>query len=725
MEELKKVLEQSQNKLEVFGDVDKIVQYDMTIQQLVDIIQESLSDEEKEKLFEFSHFQNLKPHIREKILAGVRNDEIKIRMIKDQKVTSGIFDYTLQNMMEGLGDAGVLLVLNDEELLNQYDKHKITRVKMIKNLSSETKEQLAYDHDFLEGKLGLETGEISQIVASIDDDKIKMDLMGKYEFNDIGIVEIAGTLSDDSKVEFLLENQFDLSKHKLKDIVKKLSMDKLVEFVNNETQFFEQNELSMYEVTRVMDKQTQLEFISRIEEMNLSLNEKRKVFATLNSETKQDLDVGSLREEFVSAVSLKINEDITDFNSYGKIIVDLDKDLESYKGLDDLIYINGMKITQENKDKLLKLCEICPEIRITDNLNLSASKVEEYVSAEAWIDSVVQDMDPEWSTIQKVAFIDNAIGKKISYTPDFDTEVSADEDARALWKIIHSGYGVCNGIAQVEKYIFDKVGIESEEVSGVRHAFLKLKNIELPTSSGETVVGDTILDPTWNLVAHRFGSRPENFCVSYEEIRKNDIASDGRDMECHKNDQVLSSATIGLDEQSLRSVFSSIGLADREGKFPITELFDKAKEIDDQNLDMEESIRKQFDLLKEYCPEFATCPNSTMRILQGVLLNQEKQDFNRCVVNRVYDRADAEKKPVMYVYVNMPGGEKKFYFADKDKEEFLELPQKEFEARFECYEMDMQRQDNCRPWEEVEQEEIQEDLTRSSGNVIAYEGEEI
>lgn len=99
----------------------------------------------------------------------------------------------------------------------------------------------------------------------------------------------------------------------------------------------------------------------------------------------------------------------------------------------------------------------CPEIKICDNLGLSYSTVQEYINAEMWIASVFKEMDENWSSIQKIAYIDNAIGKKISYSPDFDTEFFNPNDSRTLWKIIDSGYGVCNGIAQVEKYMLGQM----------------------------------------------------------------------------------------------------------------------------------------------------------------------------------------------------------------------------------------------------------------------------
>ena len=72
---------------------------------------------------------------------------------------------------------------------------------------------------------------------------------------------------------------------------------------------------------------------------------------------------------------------------------------------------------------------------------------------------------------------------------------------------------------------------------------------------GNILKGDTILDPTWNLVFHRYGGEPENFCRSYEEMRKRDVLEkDKTDTESHKNDEALASATLDLDKKSLREI---------------------------------------------------------------------------------------------------------------------------------------------------------------------------
>lgn len=378
----------------------------------------------------------------------------------------------------------------------------------------------------------------------------------------------------------------------------------------------------------------------------------------------------------------------------------------------------------EEKKKFFKLCEVCPEIKIIDDIGLKNVTLEEYKQAEFWIESVLKKLNPKWSDIQKVAFIDNAIGKKVSYSPDIDTEVFDKGDSRTIWKIINSGYGICNGIAQLEKYMLSKVGIDVKMVSSENHSFLILENIKLPTSNGEYVIGDTILDPTWNMAAHRYGAKPELFCRSYEEIRSYDITDDGNDSESHKNDRVLGTrTTIGLDEKSLRQIFTSIGIANKNGEFPIKELIDMSTILGSFKFSEEKSIEKQLLLLAKYCPEFSTCQNSTSTILQ-VILNNQNFKYNKCVVNRVYNKENPNKESVLYVYVDLPESEKKFYFADKDTRQFVKLDQKEFEKRFECYKEDLKEYNGLRPWQ-TEERNSKKDLSKSSGKVVLREGIDI
>ena len=71
-----------------------------------------------------------------------------------------------------------------------------------------------------------------------------------------------------------------------------------------------------------------------------------------------------------------------------------------------------MHLSETEKAKLLELCNICPKLQISDDLLFGKSTVEEYKNAESWIQDVVQQINPKWNMLQKIAFIDNSIGKR-------------------------------------------------------------------------------------------------------------------------------------------------------------------------------------------------------------------------------------------------------------------------------------------------------------------------
>jgi hypothetical protein len=113
-----------------------------------------------------------------------------------------------------------------------------------------------------------------------------------------------------------------------------------------------------------------------------------------------------------------------------------------------------------------------------------------------------------------------------------------------------------------------------------------------------------------------------------------------------------------------------------------------------------------------------------MSILSDTLLANENLKFNKCVVNRVYNKTDKEKRPVMYVYVDSNDVGKKFYFANKEERKFEQLSQEGFTSKFECYEEDLKNSKGIRPWENVENKIEKIDLTKNSGYKVAMEGEE-
>ncbi len=352
---------------------------------------------------------------------------------------------------------------------------------------------------------------------------------------------------------------------------------------------------------------------------------------------------------------------------------------------------------------------------------MGKATIDEYQRAEEWIDSVLNQIQPEWTNLQKLAYIDYSICQRGSYAPTFDTEIANEDDARSIWRIVNSGYGVCNGFAELEVYMLKRASVDAERVSGVNHAFVRVKDIEMPNENGEMVRGDTIVDPTWNLTANRFGTIPRLFCISYETARKQDI-SNGKDYECHQNDKELSDITLELSEENIRKVFQSIGVITREdGKFPAYEVFQKAREIDSTPIPSKEKMEKLLSLVPAYREDFATCQNSTISFLKNVILLQPNLVFDTCALGKVHEREDANKNPIVYAYSRFPDGSETIFYADSEKKSFVPLSIEEFDKRFSLYETDLEAREGKKPWDQ-KNPVIAENLALSSdGRKVASE----
>lgn len=741
IEELKQIIEKSENKFSIFKNIDLLLNYNFGVNDFIDLINTYLNDEQKINLFKLEYLKKLENYISDgflfngdkknnfsdevlKFIAVGTKYEI-INNIADRKLKVQIYNEAdvISELMPPFDSQVFLNEFNEDEKIEFIKGNKVknvrttTKFNLIDSLTDENKKNILSDYTFVIEKLNLDDGAIARLIEGVEDEKIKLEMINKY----YGIPEtLLKNLNTDS-IDHLLTSTKTFNNYDLVGTVSLLSVDSIIEVIDKEKDFLDKKNIKPYQIVKNLENKFQLEIVEKIEQLDIEPEEVTQILATLSNEVKEKVDKTNFFGIDREALNIQISGNP---ESKGKILVDFNQDLNIYKGLDEELYINAMHLSETEKAKLLELCNICPKLQISDDLLFGKSTVEEYKNAESWIQDVVQQINPKWNMLQKIAFIDNSIGKRISYSPDYLTETCDECDARALWKIIDTGYGVCNGVAQVEKYILDRVGIEAEMVESDTHTFLKIKNLKYENNEGELIQGDTILDPTWNLMAHRYGAKPECFCISYEAIRKQDINNDGIDFECHKNDEELSGITLNLDENTLKTVFSSIGVADHNGNFPIKALVDKSNEIDNLELSDEESITEQLRLLEEYYPDFSECQNSTMEILSTIILNHENLNFDRCVVKRVYNKDDEEMRPILYVFVQLEDGKKIFYFADKENKRFEELTQKKFEERFECYDIDMDVYEGYRPWDDNVNIEITKDLNTSSGTVTIQEGEE-
>lgn len=706
-EEFREYLETKTDKISELKNNEILNQLNISMDEFIDILCTTLSDEEKVQFL--TDFTIVSVTYRIKVIQSINSNDLKLITIKNEELD--IF-YIIKIVKESTDDLKNAFIY-DRQFLKELQLSKDEIIQIIGSMSDILIEELLKDKNYIIELFGNEDSlnYITEIILNIQDESKRFEVADEYDLDENAIAKIVSGCSDEKKKEILLGNRYDFNRVDIIQILSQFSISNLLEFLENE-QYIEDKGIKIYEIVLGLTKEKQLEFAYKIDSININRAEKLKAIAVLDKDVKNQIDRSKLSEEYAGAIEMPVMD--------GKIEVDLDGDLNIYEGYDDLIStIRPQEIPFEKHDKLMQLAKICPNIRVGDNIKVGISTGHEFLSAEEWINDILKEIQEEWSDIQKIAYIDYKIGKKMSYTPDVGTEVEDENKERALWKIIDSGYGVCNGIAQVEQYILEHIGISSEIISSGQHSFLKISNIEIPRKDGTTIIGDTIIDPTWNLAAHRFDAYPNSLARSYSEIRKLDIADNGEDLECHRNDEALSSATVDIEESVLRQVYASLGLAKTNGDFPIADMMKESDEIAKKSITLEQKTAEQLELLQRMHPDFCKCQNSTMAILSGNILNHPEMNYRRLVVNRVYKKDDIEKKPVVYVYYEFED-EECFFVADPSDGFFSKIDKKSFIDKYECYMQDLNKMKGQRPWEKGAIEEVQ-DLTRSSGTIESQE----
>ena len=695
----------------------------MDLFKMIEMKKDFFKSEDKIKFIEENDLLN---NLR---MMGITNEDLKNALSEEEREIL-LKKFKLDNvklaveLLSSIGDADKKIdMLQDENITGKWGKYELTTVYKSCNNSYDSQLKLLSNSDFFQSRKIQKNDIVNDFICHMSDSSIKnilgnkkmleryhidkncwdrlsrklsekdiIDLLNSPEIKEYRSVNIIKNLSEENKQETILKKHANLKKDEIILLLSEMNVQNLKKFIKGNQEFLEDKDIMIYEITKKLSEEKQVAFISEIDEINLNDSDRRKILITLNENTKEKIDRSNLTGKDIADLDIKYN---------GKeIVLDLKKELEFYKGLDDLITVRPDEIDENERNKILQLGTICPNISVFDYYG--SSTFQEFRNGEKWIDEVIHKIDSNWSDSQKIAYIEQQIGEKISYYPKFETEFEDLNDMRSSYRAIESGYGVCAAIATVCKRMLQRVGIDSEFVEGKNHVFLKLKDIDFARQDGSVQVGDTILDPTWDLNYYKYNLRPYYFCVNYEQLKNLDTIN-------HTNDEALSDVTMGIDVEQynkgteIREVFKSLGLANEDGSFLGADWYRKSNQIAKENIPLQEKVKEQLELLESVNPDFEKCMNETMFVLSNYILNHPKDMvFDRCVVKRVYDREDAQKRPKMYIYCDMGEEGKKFFVPQNGK--FQEMEMEDFTKKYECYQKDIQNNKGLRGWEDAQKE---------------------
>lgn len=380
----------------------------------------------------------------------------------------------------------------------------------------------------------------------------------------------------------------------------------------------------------------------------------------------QELNTLSFRQEETMSVDAIIEENPREY-------VDVAKDAKELKYI-----IVGETQTAEFYENLRTFVENCnEEIKVLNGIAGGANKTE-YLKGEEKIQEILAEINPEWSTKQKLAYTHYKIGETISYIPDFNfsgryVNSKISQNSRNIWKSICDGKSVCNGIVDIQRNILSRLGIKTKELSSETHSFLLT----------ETEEGNIITDPTWDLSNTLYQARPQYFGITYEELRKRE---DGLS-NAHKLEESPENI-IEISEQELRELYYSIGMAneDRTFVFPILEEVEtiNAKEYST----LSEKIDDFFSIFSEKFSKESSHLSETRTILESAIseLGVKREQIR---TRFVYSKDDeSSQEPYLIVHINSDDLKSKIRILNTKETNFKNIDLKEFDRNYKLHDLD-------------------------------------
>ena len=713
----------AEDRYKYYVDFDNIrAVKDFKIAELRHIGEQYLSDEEKSRVILTRPFAlnpenpNVDRHYYKSIYNSIELEEVKDEIIFNPKFCNEFDKYTLREL---LSTKAIEQLLGDKEKRKLFkDFSNFDYRTLIAKLDDDKKLNFLKDTDNYHD-IGLDNFDFTNIVETIKNDDVIKKLLNSSLINNKNIIDVLRVLDDKYTINCLEQRDERINEDSFTRVVASLkNVDNIINVCNEFKESFEKYNCDLQDVFSSIynnNNNKQVDFLERIDEFNFDYDKKRECFVGIKEDVSSLLDRTKIADEYKKVLDLDYDYD---FIFGPKLIFDANRNLEEYRGLDKFLKINPKNFSKVEKEKLFELAKVCPKVEIVSDI-FGGQDIESYAKAEKWIDSIIDTIDPNMSDVQKIYIIDEAIGKKISYSPISGKENENHVEVRQLWNVINSGYGVCNGISEVENYMLNKIGIESERISTGGHSFLKIKNLNVDGKN----VGNSILDPTWNLSENRVGDRPEWFLVSNEMAQIFD--SNGH----HKNDEKLQDVNYHLDKNTMEKELKGIGRVDKDGKFPFEKKLEVLDEFYEKNDDPDQLILLCLKTVQDNVSDFINCQETTKSLLSSTLNRLVDKDSAKLKVRegsqvaKVYRKMDFEKNPVVLVQIVKEDGENFLAYGDKESNSFVVTNEEWLSKNFSSYDVDKEKNNGREIWDLTEYLEEKSDYVEKENEEDKEKGD--
>jgi len=328
--------------------------------------------------------------------------------------------------------------------------------------------------------------------------------------------------------------------------------------------------------------------------------------------------------------------------------------------------------------------------RCNNNIGISNNEVfvgectkEEFYKGEEIINSIIEKINPDWTDLQKSAFVHYEMGKIISYYPDFNflsknihtsdgnkLMNNVNNDCRNIWKELCTKKGVCNGIVDINRTILSRMGIKTKTLTSRTHTFLLTKTEE----------GDIITDPTWDLEYALYDLRPAYFGLSYEEFQQRD----GDSSRAHRLDNPPENIRV-ISDKELRKVYSSIEKADKDGMFG-RKVIDEVDRINKMHFN--DDYEKYCYVLEQFADKFSEKMNnlSENRTILQIILYNMGIDIEKLETSFIYDKSDKVcENPILSLIYEDSNGKGHATILNQEEKKFKPMKLTEFDEKYNLH----------------------------------------
>lgn len=99
-QDLRRLLEQTNDRLGIFTSSETLNKYKFNAKEFLDLISDFLSDEEKLRLFNYSHFRQFEGWIKAEIIGLVSDEHIILQMLNNDNIMNGFESYQTVDIMK-------------------------------------------------------------------------------------------------------------------------------------------------------------------------------------------------------------------------------------------------------------------------------------------------------------------------------------------------------------------------------------------------------------------------------------------------------------------------------------------------------------------------------------------------------------------------------------------------------------------------------------------------